>query len=1000
MTTLRASPPSINGWNAEYLDAQYQAYKSDPASIAPELVPFFQGFDLAMASPSARGGGAPADAVGLRDALRFHVGVTGLVNAYRTLGHLAAKIDPFGRPRTTPRPPELSLGAHGLTDADLGKAVGGVAIVQNAPGLPKGTLGELAGALESIYCGSVGAEFMHIADKARREWFTNQFESLATLQPRTPDEHLAIYDLLFRAEGFERFLQKRYPGDKRFSIEGGESMIPILETLLQIGADLGVEEVVMGMAHRGRLTILNTVLGKSYEQIFTEFQDATLPNVPDGGGDVKYHKGYSGERTLRTGKRIHVAMASNPSHLEAVDPVVVGRARAKQRLRNDTERAKVVPFVLHGDAAVIGQGVMPELMNMSQLPGYTVGGTIHIVANNQIGFTTLPEDGRSGPYCTDQALSIGAPILHVNAEDPDMCVAVAHLSMLYRQTFKRDMFIDMNCYRKYGHNEQDEPSFTQPLMADLIKKMPSVVSRYGEKLVSIGAITRDGLERHKAELDSRLETAQKKAIEKVHAPDIDPGGKRWSGIRGAYSHSPVPTAVTPALIEEVCAAWSRLPQGFSPNPKASKILADRAAIPTTKAISYADGEMLAIGTLLLEGHAIRISGEDVRRGTFSHRHAVLTDTKVGEVEAGRYIPLNHMRPMADKPDDAGKPGPEGKPLQARLCVHDSCLSEYAVMGFEYGYSLADPNMLVMWEAQFGDFANGAQIIIDQFIASGEHKWARWSGLVLLLPHGQEGLGPEHSSARLERFLQLCGNDNMQVVAPSTGAQIFHLLRRQVSKKRTFRKPLIVMAPKSLLKVTTSTVDELTSGTFQEILDDPLFAKSGGDRKKVTRVLLCFGKMYHELAARRDAVKRTDTALIRVEQFYPFHAAMFKEILARYPASAQVVCVQEETRNNGMFQFLYDVLCVQPDPTQTNPDKSILSSKLAFIGRSQSCSPSGGSKSMHKFEQEAILTAAIGPDPSKADKPESKVEAKPGANGSHASPSTPGSHAAKAVKSKK
>lgn len=1018
MSSLRATPASINGWNAEYLEAQYQAFRADPASIAPDLVPFFQGFDLALGAgsrPVAAGDGAArsfpqAAATGLVDALRFHAGVTALVQAYRTHGHFIAKLDPFGRGRENPRPVELNPSVHGLDDGDLGRAVGDVAVVASSPALPKGSLRELVAGLETIYSSSIGAQVQHIADAQVRQWLTQQIESLAQHRPSAADEKLAIFDCLVRSEQFERFLQKRYQGDKRFSLEGGETAIAIIERLLLAASETDSDEVVIGMAHRGRLNVLNNVMGKTYEQIFTEFQDAAVGSSPDGGGDVKYHRGYSGQRTLSNGKPMHLALASNPSHLESAGPVVSGRTRAKQRLRNDKARTRVIPLLLHGDAAVIGQGVVAELLNMSQLQGYTVGGTVHLVINNLIGFTTLPRDSRSNAYCTDLALSIDAPIFHVSGEDPEACVAVAKLAMLYRQTFKRDVFIDMWCYRKYGHNEQDEASFTQPKMAELIKGMPGVASTYGQQLVAQGVMTQAGLDEHRAKLDVALEAAQQKALNNPHDPNIDPGGKRWSGMNGVYSHAPVNTGVKREILESVCAAMGRAPEGFAANPKLAKLLAERAALPTSGQVCHADAEMLAIGSLLLEGTAVRLSGQDCRRGTFSQRHAVLFDYQKGEAggEGSTYIPLNNLRPIAPMPDDAGKPDADGRLTQSQFCVYDSPLSEFAVMGFDYGYSLADPNMLVMWEGQFGDFCNGAQTIIDQYIAAGEIKWNRWSGLVLLLPHGYEGAGPEHSSARMERFLQLCGNDNMQVVYPSTAAQMFHLLRRQVSPQRKFRKPLVVMTPKSMLRVNTSTFDELTKGTFQDVLDDPAFVEGGvrgaSGADKVSRVLLCSGKVYHELAARRAARQQWEIAIVRLEQIYPLNAAALKSVLRRYPHADEVCWVQEEPRNAGAFTFVNDLLTVLPDPTQSNPAITILP-RLRYIGRAQCATPAVGSKKKHKDEQEAILYAAVGADPAKGDGKAGSNGASHGA-GSNGSVAASGAVAvkvsehAKPVKSKK
>lgn len=983
-TTLSAIGPSVNGWNADYLDQQYQAFKADPASIAPDLVGFFQGFDLAMASSGgAAAGGASGDH---RDALRLHLGVRSLIDAYRRGGHFASMIDPFGRKRPFPATATpLAADAHGLTAADMGKSVGTVTDCPLTGDSP--TLSTLITRLTSVYCGSIGAQFMHIADSTQRQWWINTLESKYAGHGFDRDDKLAILTGLVKSETFERFLAKRYPGDKRFSLEGGEALIPVTERILEVAADLGVAEIVIGMAHRGRLNVLNNILGKSYEQIFTEFEETFEEAFSDGGGDVKYHRGYSGTRKLRTGRSIQLSLSSNPSHLEAVDSVTLGRVRAKQRLRGDTtDRRSVVPILIHGDAAVIGQGVVAETLNMSQLQGYTVGGTIHLVTNNLIGFTTLPEDARGGPYCTDLALSIDAPVLHVSGEDPEAAVMGAALLMQYRHKFRRDVFLDLVCFRKYGHNEQDEASFTQPTLDKLIKAMPGVVTTFTSKLAAEGVLSADDLAKHRTELDTQLDVAQKRAKDKPHDPTIDPMGKRWSGMGFDYSFKPVATSVDRKTLETITAALGNTPQGFEVNPKLKKLLTDRAALLQTGAISHADGETLAFGSLLLEGTAVRLSGQDCRRGTFSHRHAVLRDFNTGEP----YTPLNNMRPVAESPDKAGKPGADGKVTQSKFCVYDSPLSEFAVMGFDYGYSLADPNMLVMWEGQFGDFCNGAQTIIDQFIASAEIKWERYSGLTLLLPHGYEGAGPEHSSARLERFLQLCGNDNMQVCYPTTGAQIFHLLRRQV--RRNFRKPLVVMSPKSMLRVPTSHIDELMTGHFQDIMDDPAFEAASAattsptgkalDRSKVTRVVLCSGKVYHELAERRLAIKRPDVAIVRLEQLYPFNAALFKAITAKYPAKAEMVYAQEEPRNAGAYTFIADLLTNQPDPTKDDANaEPLLGTRLKYIGRPTSATPATGSKKKSKKEQEAVLSAAIGPAPA-------------GGKDDHGKPAAPAAAAAK------
>jgi 2-oxoglutarate dehydrogenase E1 component len=926
----------VNSWNADFLEAEYRRFREDPGSVPGDMAAFFRGFDLALngAAPAALPvGGGPAS--GIRSA------VEDLIHAYRTSGHLAARLDPFGRERT--RPGSLGLAHHGLSDADLSTPVGPVSFA-----VPEGTtLGGLLERLESTYCRGIGFEVMHIQREEEQRWLLDWVERRGGRVELSAAERVHILEQLLRAEEFENFLGKRYPGDKRFSLEGSESTIPLLDHVVNAAGDLGAEELVFGMAHRGRLNVLNNIMGKSYEQVFTEFEDTFGTDTTDGG-DVKYHRGYSGRRTTASGKVVQLAMASNPSHLESVDPVVEGRTRAKQRLRGDTERRRVIPVLIHGDAALIGQGVVAETLNLSQLEGYTTGGTVHVVINNLIGFTTAPEDARSTTYCTDVAKIIGTPVLHVNGEDPEAVVACAQLAVEYRQKFRRDVFVDLYCYRKYGHNEQDEATFTQPLLYALIRRKSSVLKVYAERLLAEGVIAESDMQQIRKRLDEALEAAQQAAKSKPYDPTIDPGSARWEGMGGTYSHEPVKTAVSVEMLGEVCAALGRVPEGFNVNPKLKSLLEGRGSLLKTKSISYADAETLAYGTLLLEGTAVRLSGQDCRRGTFSHRHAVLRDTQTGEP----YTPLNTMREVGQPGTDAPprSPGADGKPRQAKLCVYDSPLSEYAVMGFDYGYSLADPDMLVCWEGQFGDFYNGAQIIVDQYLASAEVKWERWSGLVLLLPHGYEGAGPEHSSARLERFLQLCGNDNIQVVYPTAAAQMFHLLRRQV--RRNFRKPLVVMTPKSLLRTATGSIDELVGGGFREIIDDA----SVQDPKAVRRVVLCSGKIYFELAERREKLGRRDVAIVRVEQLYPLHREMLRGVLARYPRGVELLWAQEEPRNAGAYLFMDDML-----RTQLGVEK------LGYVGRDASASPAVGSKTAHKHQQEAILTKAVGALPAGAGK---------------------------------
>ncbi len=962
--------PSINQWNAEYLEEQYKVYLVDSSSLDPEIRAFFQGFDLAHASElrlfgegasasqsvAASAGTAPVSSGPISSgpikvtptigrpagqASHFEAIVDDFIGAYRDQGHLCANIDPFDRPRQ--RPDSLTLAYHGLKDSDLDRMVDGTSMGLGSQ-IP---LRDVITLLESVYCSTIGVEFMHVADIEQRAWLLERYEKIGGKLSLDKPQKANILEHLTRSESFERFLGRRYPGEKRFSLEGAESLIPLLDHMIEAFSDLGAEEIVLGMAHRGRLNVLHNTIGKTLEQIFTEFEGNWSEGFADGGGDVKYHRGYSGTRRLNNGRMVHLALASNPSHLEAVNGVIAGRCRAKQRLRGDTARERVTPILLHGDAAIAGQGIVQEVLNYSQLDGYTTGGTVHVVVNNQIGFTTLPEDSRSSRYCTDIGKFIDAPIFHVNGEDPEAVVTVAQLAAEYRQKFKRDVFIDLVCYRRYGHNEQDETSFTQPLMADLIKKKPSVLKVYTEKLLAEDSITEADRQSIVYRLNEALEKAQQSAQNEPNDPTIDPGSHRWDGLSHEFSFDAVDTAVTKGQVEEVASAIGSVPEDFLLNPKLKKLLKDRGDLPNAEMISYADAEQLAYGTLLAEGHPVRLSGQDCRRGTFSHRHAVVRDFKTGEP----FTPLNSIREIGEE-GTATPPGSiaaDGRARQAHFCVHDSPLSEEAVLAFEYGYSLGDPGMLIIWEGQFGDFYNGAQAIVDQFIASAETKWERWSGLTMFLPHGHEGAGPEHSSARLERFLELCGNDNMFVVNPSTASQTFHMLRRQV--KASYRKPLIVMTPKSMLRIPTSPLSEVYDSCFKEMLDDPRFEQDGWDRSKVTKVIYCCGKIYHELDKRRVERDQRDVALLRIEQLYPFHNDLITQLDGQYPKSAPRVWVQEETYNSGAYLHICDMF--QEELGWDRP---------AYIGRARSSSPATGSKAQHKIEQEQILTGAVGAIP--------------------------------------
>ncbi|MEO6807863.1 MAG: 2-oxoglutarate dehydrogenase E1 component, partial [Isosphaeraceae bacterium] len=774
------------------------------------------------------------------------------------------------------------------------------------------------------YCRSVGVEYMHIQNPRVRRWLQERMEPNRNRPQFELRQKRRIILKLNAAELFETFLHTHYVGQKRFSLEGGEMLIPLLDAILERTSKFGVREIVMGMPHRGRLNVLANILNKPYGMIFAEFEE-NLPETVGGDGDVKYHLGFSADHVTTDKHTIHLSLTPNPSHLEAVDPVVEGRVRAKQRRFKDRDRKLGVPILIHGDAAFAGQGLVAETLNLSQLPGYKTGGTVHIVVNNQIGFTTAPIDGRSTRYCTDVAKMIEVPIFHVNGEDPEAVVYVAELALDFRETFGQDVVIDMVCYRRHGHNEGDEPAFTQPLMYKKIHDRPTIKEIYTENLIMSGELSVD-------EADTIAETFKEKmqaVYEEVHTSKVEPLPSMrgfqgaWKGLTSNHSFEPVETAVPVETLKQMARALAEVPEGFHRNPKLDRILNARVkAAEAGGPIEWSYAEALAIGSLLLEGTPVRLSGQDSRRGTFSQRHAVLVDFETDE----RYTPLNHL----------------GGP-QAELCAYDSLLSEAAVLGFDYGYSLDEPHMLIMWEAQFGDFANGAQVIIDQFLTSAESKWNRSSGLVLLLPHGYEGQGPEHSSARLERFLQACAEDNIQVANPSTPAQYFHVLRRQV--RRDFRKPLILMTPKSLLRLpeAASTLDDMARGRFQEVIDDTV------DPERVRRVVLCSGKVYYDLLKRRKAAgQERDVALIRLEQFYPWPADALKAALGRYHAAREWIWAQEESQNMGGWSFVAPRL-----------NDLMLGIHFDYIGRDASASPATGTKSIHEREQAELVEAAIG-----------------------------------------
>jgi 2-oxoglutarate decarboxylase len=834
-----------------------------------------------------------------------------LINMYRVRGHLIANLDPL-KAKLPKMHPELDPATYGFTIWDLERrfVTGGLAGQRELP------LGEILHILRDAYCRTGTVEYMHNAQTDEKQWVQDHVEGVPQELPK--EDQLQILHKLSEAEAFERFLHNKYTGHKRFSLEGGESLIPMLDAVLDAAADDNMEGTVIGMSHRGRLNVLANTVGKSYGEIFGEFEGNLDPTLTQGSGDVKYHLGAVGKHVARSGREVRVEVASNPSHLEAVNPVVEGIARARQDQLDRGEEAPVLPILIHGDAAFAGQGVVAETLNLSQLRGYRTGGTVHIVVNNQVGFTTSPDYGRSSTYATDVAKMIQAPIFHVNGDDPEACVRVARLAFEFRQAFKKDVVIDMWCYRRYGHNEADEPSFTQPLMYERIKNRRPVRKLYTEALVNRGDLSIEDAEESLEAFRRRLQ----QAFDDTH-------GEEDGKVAKVELERPAPMAADPAVdttvdrvtLDQLLVKLTTVPEEFNVHPKLTRWLEQRAGALERNAVDWALGEALAFGSLLEEGRTIRLSGQDTRRGTFSQRHSVLVDQRTGD----QYSPLANLG--------------EG---QGKFFVYDSLLSEFAAMGFEYGYSVANPDALVLWEAQFGDFVNGAQIIVDQFISAAEDKWGQRSSLVLLLPHGFEGQGPEHSSARLERFLDLAAEDNMQVAYPSTPAQYFHLLRRQAL--RANRKPLVVMTPKSLLRLPAarSTAEQLTAGQFFEVLPDP----GGPSPERVRRVMLGSGKVFYDLAKRRHDGDLDQAAILRVEQLYPFPAQALRAQLDAYPDAEQVLWVQEEPENMGAWRYV-----------RLKAEEE-LGVRLERASRAEGAAPAAGSPTLHAQEQQELLDRAF------------------------------------------
>ena len=913
--------------HADLLESQYALWKQNPAAVDPSWGAFFEGFELGLAQPPRRddGAGSPAPRAATLSSedLSFRARVANLVFTYRAIGHTAVWLDPLNP--APPLPAVLSPEAMGFTAQDMATEVA-TQFFRN--GQPM-RLADMVAQLQAIYADRIGFEFAHIQNAEVRDWLLERIESRPVDAGADPAEKENVLRWLVEAESFEKFLHAKYVGQKRFSIEGGESLMVALQAVLETGGSQGVRQIVMGMAHRGRLSVLAGFLKKPLKVLLHEFSENYVPVLVAGDGDVKYHLGYEITRRTATGHDVVVNLAANPSHLEAVNAVVEGKARALQRAMGDmNERRQVLPLLVHGDAAFAGQGTVAEVLNLSQLQGYRTGGTVHIIVNNQIGFTTMPADARSSAYATDVAKMIEAPVFHVNGDHPLEVLFVSRLALEFRQRFHRDVVIDIYCYRKYGHNEGDEPAFTQPHLVAKIKTHPSVATLFRQRLLERGEST---VERVDALYHEVQETLNREYLDLRELEAKGEGGGSFADatveLQPEYSHDPVVTGITPEKLRELGLRITEVPEGFRVHPRVRTTVLERRrrAAEDGGPFDWAHAEHLAFASLLTEGTAVRLSGQDSRRGTFSQRHSYLYDFETRE----RHCPLQHLAPD-----------------QARYCAYNSLLSEAAVLGFDYGYSLLAKNMLILWEAQFGDFANGAQVIIDQFLAAAESKWGQPSGLVMLLPHGYEGQGPEHSSARLERFLQLCAGGNMQVANLTTPAQYFHLLRRQM--KRPFRKPLVIMTPKSLLRDprAVSTAQELTGETrFHEVLDDDRLIAAPS---RITRLIFCSGKVYYDLLEYRERHQVKNVALIRLEQIYPFHADRIAEIVARYPrAHKKWVWCQEEPLNMGAWGFVY-------------PRLETLSGRanVRYAGRDRSASTAAGSKAVHTREQQRLVEAAF------------------------------------------
>jgi len=955
MSTHTDDPSFLHGSNAAFMEALYERFTHDPNSVEPSWRDYFNGMNGAAESdkPADKSNGAATKHQGAHHTKAQHesgelpgpeprsvpaeptegvpaatvdsIRALMLIRAYRVRGHLLADLDPLKRDGDNSHP-ELDPESYGFTEAHYDRPI----YVDGVLGMQWATLREMVAVVRDTYCGHIGVEFMHIQDPEQKAWIQQAIEGSRNRPNLIASDKIEILRQLDEAEGFERFLDIKYPGTKRFSLEGSESVIPALETLIEGASAWGVRDVVIGMSHRGRLNVLTSIMGKSYAAVFSEFQgEAAHPADVQGSGDVKYHLGVSTDRQLPDGSQIHLSLTPNPSHLEAVNPVVLGKVRAKQMQIGDDERQKVMGILLHGDAAFAGQGMVAETLELSNLRGYRTGGTIHIIVNNQIGFTTSPSFARSSPYPSDAAKIIQAPIFHVNGDDPEAVVHVCRMAAEYRQRFHRDIIIDIFCYRRHGHNEGDEPAFTQPVMYQAIDELATTRHLYSERLVAEGVLSAAEAVRLAEAFQARLE--DELDASKGYKPNkADWLEGQWSEMQAPPSeHGPGETAVEPDVLNRIGHAIASTPADFNLHPRLKRVLgARRKMIESGEKFDWAMAEALAFGSLLHEGNGVRLSGQDVSRGTFSHRHAAFFDQQ----SEARHIPLNHIE--------------DG---QARIEIADSLLSEVGVLGFEYGYSTAEPDTLVLWEAQFGDFANGAQVVVDQFISSGESKWLRMSGLVMLLPHGHEGQGPEHSSARVERYLQLAAEGNIQVVNCTTPASYFHVLRRQM--RRRYRKPLIVMSPKSLLrhKLCTSKLDDFTPGThFHRVIGEQVDYAAG---ENIRRVVLCSGKVYYDLLQARDEQNLIDVALLRMEQITPFPGRSVTVELAKYP-NAEIIWCQEEPQNQGAWFYVAQRL----DGVLESLDEQ--RRKVRYIGRPEAASPASGTLKAHTKEQNALVGEAL------------------------------------------